>query len=280
MLLSQPAMIRLAFFTTFWYTIFHIFLVLFFFNTIISNQYAKGLDISETLLYVFNKIQEFNIVGFIVTFIIIVIIWNVWIYPIGEGSMVYALNSEDHKLTPAITKGLKKFFVMLKFEGLDWSFWFYTFITSVWRIWMMDILDNALITIIVIIRWLTVFWAMIFWPYAKYYILFENASVFDALRKSASLAFENLRTTIKALIFEKILWIRFIINAIIIVVVPLALVHLAVAFDVMDNQSVEIIIWVITGILILLAAYINGIFSLFFNNYWLKIFEEAKKNLE
>ena len=95
---------------------------MFFFNTIISNQYAKGLDISETLLYVFNKIQEFNIVGFIVTFIIIVIIWNVWIYPIGEGSMVYALNSEDHKLTPAITKGLKKFFVMLKFEGLDWSF--------------------------------------------------------------------------------------------------------------------------------------------------------------
>ena len=276
----NPQLIRLAFFTTFGYTIVHIFLILYFFNTLITTQYEKWVNFSDTLIYIFNKIQEFNIVGFIIWFIIIVIIWNLWIYPIGEGAMVYSLKSEDHKLSPSITKWLKKFFVMLQLEGLDFSFGFYTFMTSLWRLWMMDILDNFLIKIVIGIRWIIVFWAMILWPYAKYYILLEDLPVFDALRKSASLAFGNLWLTVKALFFEKILWIRFLVNAVILVVVPLALVHLAVVFDVMDNQSVEIVIWVITGILILLSAYINGIFSLFFNNYWLKIFEKAQKNME
>ncbi|MDR0370191.1 MAG: hypothetical protein LBH96_07020 [Candidatus Peribacteria bacterium] len=73
-LLSKPKLIRLAFLTTFGHTIYRSYLVAYFLNNIIRTKYEAGVEISEALLYLITKIQEFNIIGIIIIVIAIVII--------------------------------------------------------------------------------------------------------------------------------------------------------------------------------------------------------------
>jgi hypothetical protein len=81
-LLTKPKLTRLAFLTTFGHTMYRTCLIAYFLNNIIRTKYEAGVEISEALLYLITKIQEFNIIGIIITVIAIVIIGNFLIYPI------------------------------------------------------------------------------------------------------------------------------------------------------------------------------------------------------
>lgn len=277
-LLSKPKLIRLAFLTTFGHTIYRSYLVAYFLNNIIRTKYEAGVEISEALLYLITKIQEFNIIGIIITVIAIVIIWNFLIYPIWGASIIYFIKDEGKSLAKAIWKGIKKFFVMFEFNGLGFAFGWYTLITIAIRLRIMGVLDNIILKILLVLWWIIVLFATIFWPYAKYYIICKNNGVFDAIKNSIYLALTNIGLTLKGILFEMVLLLRFIINAIVVIGVPLILIYVAVFFNIIDNQLVEIIIWITTGVVILLISYINGIFEAFFSNYRFKLFEKAEQN--
>lgn len=279
-LLSRPKLVRLAFLFTFWHTIFYTYLIIYYFNEIIKTKYEVGVSLSDALKYLFNKIQEFDIIGVIITFFIIVILWNFLLYPIGEATLVYGIKSEENKTLSYVTKGFKKFFAMFEFGALSFAFGFYTFITCIYRVWKMDILNNIFMQILMSLRWVIVLFATIFRPYTKYYMLKDGCRLFPALQKSVLLAFNNIGLTIKAIIFEIFLRIRFVINALIVVIIPFVLVYTASYFKIMDNPSIEIGIRIVTGMLLILVAYINGMVDLFFENYWLKIFEYAETKME
>jgi len=86
-----------------------------------------------------------------------------------------------------------------------------------------------------------------------------------------------MRLTLKGLLFEAALFIRFIIKALIVIGVPLILIYIAIFLGIIENSFVEITIWITTGIVILLISYINGIFEAFFANYRYKLFKKAEQ---
>ena len=174
MLLSKPKLIRLAFLTTFGHTIYRTYLVTYFLNNIIRTKYEAGVEISQALLYFITKIQEFNILGIIITVIVIVTIGNFLIYPIGCASIIYFIEDEGKNLSRAIGKGMKKFFRMFEFNGLGFAFGRYTLITVTIRLRIMGVLDNLVLKTLMILRGATVIFATVFWPYAKYCIVCKN----------------------------------------------------------------------------------------------------------
>ena len=62
---------------------------------------------------------------------------------------------------------------------------------------------------------LIIFFTSIFFPYAKFIIVLENANPFDAMKKSMHLALENIRQSIKFASINYILYIRAIMNILI-----------------------------------------------------------------
>jgi len=81
-LLSKPKLIRLAFLTTFGHTIYRTYLIAYLLNYSITTKYETGVEISDALLYLITKVQEFNITGIIISIVIIIIIGNFLVYPI------------------------------------------------------------------------------------------------------------------------------------------------------------------------------------------------------
>jgi len=278
-LLKHPSLIRLAFFTTFGHTIYRTYLLTYFANNIAKLKYESWVDLSDAILYLINKVQEFNIMGLIVTLIIVIIIRSIWIYPVGEAALLYHIKNEGRHIASSISKGMRKFFVMLEFNGLGFAFGLYTLITVIGRLRMMEILDNIILQIVIWLRGILVFFATFLRPYTKYYIIEKDLGVFDAIKKSIYLSMNNLWLTFRAVLFELILLVRFFINAFLIVAIPLALIYIALFFGIIENAIVEKLIRIITGIIILVITYINGIFEAFFSAYRLEIFKKAEQNL-
>jgi hypothetical protein len=81
-LLSKPKLIRLAFLTTFGHTIYRTYLMAYFLNNILRTRYESGIELSNAFVYLINKVQELDIRGFIISFILIVVIGNFLLYPI------------------------------------------------------------------------------------------------------------------------------------------------------------------------------------------------------
>ncbi|MDR0650014.1 MAG: hypothetical protein LBG59_01005 [Candidatus Peribacteria bacterium] len=279
-LLSKPKLVRLAFLTTFGHTIYRTYLIAYFLNYILRTRYESGIEISNAFLYLINKVQELNMRGFIISLILIIVIGNFLLYPIGEAAVIYYIKEGGNKLATAITKGIKKFFVMFEFNGLGFAFGFYTLITVIIRIRMMGILDSPILKAIIIMRGIIVLITTLMRPYTKYYITMQDLGVFDALKKSIYLVINNLDLTIKGLLFEVMLFGRFILNAFIVIVIPLGLIYLAVFFNIIDNALVESIIRISAGVMVIIISYINGIFEAFFTNYRYKLFQEAEKKLD
>ncbi|MDR2191128.1 MAG: hypothetical protein LBP53_08445 [Candidatus Peribacteria bacterium] len=279
LLLSKPKLIRISFFTTFGHTIYRSYLVAYFFNYILNQRYEAGIQLSNAFVYLITKVQELNMRGFIISLLIIVIIGNFLIYPIGEAAITYAVQDKGNKLAGAITKGIKKFFVMLEFNGLGFAFGFYTVITIIIRIRMMGILDNIMLQIILLIRGIIVILANIFRPYTKYYIISQDLGVFDAIKKSIYLTMTNFSLTVKGFLFEIMLMGRFFLNAFIAIALPLGLIYIAIFFNIINNALVEGIIRISAVAMLLVISYLNGIFEAFFTNYRYQLFQEAEKKL-
>jgi len=79
-------------------------------------RYEAGIELSEAIIYLINKIQEFNILGLIISFIAIIIIGNFLLYPIGEAALIYGVKDHEKANSSAIGKGTRKFFMMLEFS--------------------------------------------------------------------------------------------------------------------------------------------------------------------
>jgi hypothetical protein len=191
-LLEKPKIIRLSFLTTFGHTIVQIYIIIYFLVSIVRTRYEAGIDTSTAILYLFNKIQDLNIRGVIIPFILMVLIRYVYIYHIGQASLIYYIQNEGKKFFSALRKGLQKFFPMMgsnAFFGMGLGL--YTVVTYTIRLGMMDLLNNIVIKILLVIWRVIALFIALFAPYTKYCITTHNMTIFDAFRKSISLTLEN-----------------------------------------------------------------------------------------
>ncbi len=280
LLIKKPKLIQAAFLMTFGHTIIYIFFITYFFNSVIKMKYNSWIDTSAALIYLFNKIQELNITGVIIGFILIAVIGYFYVYPVGEATLIYAMKEEGRNLSKSLNQGLKKFFHMLEYRSLSTFLGIYTIITVIVRLRVMGILDSIIIKPIIIIRILSSCFTIIFRPYLKFYVVLKDVPVFDAMKKSVLLTLGNFRLTLKALLIEFLFMIRFLISAILIVIIPLGLMYGAITFWLIEYRGIEIILRSIIGILLLIIVYLNSIFEAFLINFWQHIFERAEKNLD
>jgi hypothetical protein len=114
------------------------------------------------------------------------------VYHIGEASLIYYVQNDGKKFFTAVHKGINKFFPMFGTNALfGMGLGLYSVATYTIRLGMMGILNNVVIKIILIMWWVIALFITFFAPYVKYYVTLHDMSVFDAFKKSISLAVMN-----------------------------------------------------------------------------------------
>ena len=272
-LFQNPKLIRLSFLTLVFYSIVRIYFIVYYFNTFLLYKYESWVQLSDAFIYVLDKLNNQWILR-VVIWVIIVLIWYLWFHPIGEASVVSALDNPQQSAFRSFVRGSGKFFPMLEYSWLSIPFWVFTFCTVMLRLYLMDIFDNIFITIIVGIRWFLVLFASVCWSYARIIIALEGCQVFDAIKKSTSLAMNNLWLSVKLMFVELLLMLRFIVIGLLIVGIPVLLIYIAVWLDVIQNSFVETAIRVVAASLLLVIAYLNCIVEAFFLTYWYQAYRK------
>ena len=276
-LLERPKIIRLAFLTLFCFSIVRLYYIIYYFNNILIWKYEGWVQISDALMYFITTLNEHHALLTVIIAVLVIIVWYLRLYPIGQASVVYALHEPKNSNMTSFIKWMNRFFPMLEYWGLSIPFWLFTFVTVLIRVYLMEIYDNIVVQFMIWIWWITVILATMLWQYAEVIIALEWCPVFDAIKKSTKVAASNIGLSFKLMLVELILLLRFFIIWAIIVWIPLWLVYIAVWLDILDNSFVEGVIWIVCWALLLVLWYINCIIEAFFITYWYKAYMALTK---
>ena len=228
-------------------------------------------------MYFITTLNEHHALLTVIIAVLVIIVWYLRLYPIGQASVVYALHEPKNSNMTSFMKWMNRFFPMLEYWGLSIPFWLFTFVTVLIRVYLMEIYDNIVVQFMIWIWWITVILATMLWQYAEIIIALEWCPVFDAIKKSTKVAASNIGLSFKLMLVELILLLRFFIIWAIIVWIPLWLVYIAVWLDILDNSFVEGVIWIVCWALLLVLWYINCIIEAFFITYWYKAYMALTK---
>lgn len=276
-LLERPKIVRLGFLTLLCFSIVRLYYIIYYFNNILIRKYEWGVQVSDALLYFVSSLNEHHALITTIIALIIIVVWYLWLYPIGQAAVINALDKPDKWNTYSFFKWAERFFPMLEYGWLSIPFGLFTFCTVIIRLYLMDVFDSAIVQVVIVLWWFMVVSASVLWSYAVVIIALEWGQVFDAIRKSTSVAFKNFGLSVKLMLVEFLLLFRFLITWAIIVGIPLWLIYVAVWFKILDNTFVEWAIWIVWGCLLLLLWYINCIIETFFLTYWYKAYKAITK---
>jgi len=116
-----------------------------------------------------------------------------------------------------------------------------------------------------------------FTVFAPYYVVHEDASFQQAIKRSVGLVFLNFWQTLGLFLLILLVNIRVIINAVLVIGVPVGVITLAVRFTGSNWQ------WLMVGggvllslVMLALASYLTGMLEVFSVAYWEKAFMEMR----
>lgn len=116
---------------------------------------------------------------------------------------------------------MSRFLQMFEFDAAINFFTIPVLLIAISRLYIMGALGNVLVISLIIMWCIIIFFAAFLLPYTRYLIVLKNEKFFDAMRKSMTMAVEHFALTFRFIIVDAILHIRFVINIIIILGIPL-----------------------------------------------------------
>lgn len=273
---DDTKLIRLATITTF---IHSLLFILYLIYLLITLSAAMWWD--TTMWWLVNDYVDIVAPSTEVWVILIIIgiallIWYSILPPIWEAAMIYYVDSEHKSGSLSLGKGTGRFFPMFEFNATMTFLSIIAWVIAASRFYAMDIL-NVLTISLLVMWWLIVLLAMILLPYTKFIITLENKNYFAAMRSSMGLAIRNLGTTLRYVGINIFLYLRFFLNIVIVIGIPLGMLWFASRFDVADTTLFQTIVIIVLISLIAFTAYINGIIEAFFISYRWRVYKKIRK---
>ena len=278
-LIDRPRIIRLALLTSYSYTFYQIYWIIYFVNWLVNIKYNSWVDISNALIYFVNAIQRFNIIWLIIAIAVIFLLWISIFWPIWRQALLYSIDNPNMRTWTAFVKWWKKWWIMAEFWWVNmwWLSMWSVFIFAV-RFRMLGYLNNPVIIAVFSIWIICVLGKIVLWPYVIYYIVLKDYSAWDAVMKSMTLSLSNLGLTIRGLLRQGVIRCRFLFNSCVAIWIPLIIMIFCIQMNLIDNSAIEIITRILVSAWILIFVYLEAIFKAFDYTYWYKIFLEAERN--
>lgn len=269
-------LIRLATITTFIHSLIFVLYISYRASNVLATYQWGDNALVETLISYIHIGNSSVDITLIIIIGILLLIWFSILPPIGEGAMIFYLDNPKKQGSVSLGKWLNTFLQMFELDAALYAFNVLTFLIALFRVYVMWILDNGFIITLMTIWWFVIIIVAFLLPYSKLFITLEKQKFFDAMKLSMNLSIENFALTIKFIVVDIILHLRFLINIIIVFGIPLGLMYLWSKLGITHNSFVRGIFVVLVVGLFLLTAYINGIIEAFFATYRYKVYKHIK----
>jgi len=277
-LINRPRIIRLALLTSYSYTFYQIYWIIYFVNWLANIQYNSWVDVSNALAYFVNAIQRFNIMWLIIAIAVIFLIWISIFWPVWRPAVLYSIDDENMRTWKAFIKWWKKWWVMAEFGWVNmWWLSMWSVFIFVVRFWMLWYLNNPVIISVFVIWVICVLAKIVLRPYVNYYIVLKDYSARDAVIKSINLSLSNFWLTLRGHLQQAGIRCRFLLNSCIVIGIPIILMAFAVQMNIINNSAIEVIAWILVSIWVIFFIYLEAVFKAFSYTYWYKIFLEAER---
>jgi len=236
-------------------------------------QYFVSQETVERFIKLFQELIEVwssRILPLIIVWVILAI-WYWILPPVWEAAMLIYKQEGRQQWTTSLSKGFGKFFPMFEYHAATWLFQIHVIVFAVMRMYWIWIINNWLIITLLIIRAILSIFVTIFFSYSRMYIVIEWEGFFDAMKKSASLAMHNIWITVQFSVLTFALWLRFLVNILVLVGIPLWIIYLWtwLWLDSILLLKIAFAAWMI--FLIFLVSYIEWIIEAFFITCWRKV---------
>lgn len=201
--------------------------------------------------------------------------------PMFRGMLIHALDKirQNQSLKGSVEVGMRRFFPMFEYGLLTGIFGITTLFAEsslILRWWGVKPFLMALpfLLFIAIVGFVVSF----LFTYAEYYIILEDKKVIQAIMDSITLVLSNLRQTFLVLILMILIGARIIVNAILVLLIPMGIIALASLFPSFFLTPLGLTLMAIFAFVILIvSAYLLGLFSIFATAVWVLTFGELRK---
>jgi len=250
------------------------------------SRYFVSDGIVDNVIEFFQESLSFSW-GWIIPLIILWVFLAIWYWilpPIGEAAMLIYRDEWRRQWTASLSKGTGVFFQMFEFHATTWFFAAYVIFFAMVRMWAVWALFNWVVITLFIFRISLSVLVTIFFSYSKMLITLEWMKFFEAMKESTRLSVRHFGITLQFSILTVILYIRFIINIILLVWVPLLLIWIGIWLGINEILILQLLLVVVILWLILLISYIEWIIEAFFVTCRWKVWriikarEEADQN--
>jgi hypothetical protein len=190
-----------------------------------------------------------------------------------QGTLILCVR---HKLVSPDTKllkGFEYFFPFFKFEAGTSIFSLLSivfFALSIHRYFesLFDLIWPVILVYAVIAMIINLFLS-----FAPFYIVTQNLSTSEAIKKSAALVFTHMGETVTIMLLMFLVNFRILLNVIVVLGVPIAAL---VAFTLFTTKTALVLSLLFGFILVSLAAYLTAIMAVFMTTVWALSFEILK----
>ncbi len=252
-----------------WYLFYQTYFVI---NSL--NSWLQLYDLKVYIDQVFSFWEHFLLPMVIGFFLILVMYF--FFPPIWEWALINYLHKQK-SIWSCVWKWCINFFKMFQLHWFLSLFSFLFFFIMISRLYVLDMLDFTFIMPLVLIWLFFVLFFNFTLFYAKYLVVLEWYWAFDSIKESIKLTFLNIRQTWKYFLFYLLLYLRYIINILIVVWIPLLVLYIFLKTDMSNIEFVKYTIFLIMFLLFVLVAYVNWIVEAFFISMWYEVFKKLEK---
>lgn len=236
---------------------------------------AEESFLTDVFKYGFSFFE--NRMSLLIPFIVIVVIFMVFylLYPtIARVASVQAIARRRNKQSSGPGIGLKygivSFLPLFEYHLLIKTFSLFAILIEIafalrnLPIVIFELLLPVLILVLIIGLALT-----LFLTFTDFFIIIDKDNIVESMKKSTSLVWMNWRHTLLVTILMLIIGIRIIIQALMVFIIPMVIMAATAYMTTVIVPGVSIVLGIISGIIVLLiAAYLNGIVDIFSYTVW------------
>lgn len=239
------------------------------------NSWFQFYDLKVYINQVFSFWEHFVIL--VIWALVIILILYFFFPPIWEWALIHYLHNQK-SISSCIWKWCVNFFKMFELHGFLSLFSFLFFFIAISRLYVLDMLDSTFIIPLILLWFLFVLFFNFTLFYAKYLVVLEWYWVFDSIKESIKLTFLNIKQTLKYFFFYLLLYVRYIINILVVVWIPLLVLYIFLKTDISHIEFVKYIFFFIMFLLFVLVAYVNWIVEAFFISMWYEVFKKLERD--
>ena len=234
-------------------------------------------DVIDTVHTVWGLISGHPslVIATVITAVIFLIL-KILLTPIFHGALISAIMriKNYEPIDGSFEIGVRRFFPMFEFSLLTGSFSIVTLFTEssfILRWWGQNIFFLAL-PILLFIAAVGLIASFLF-TYSEYYIVLENRRLIPSIGESIILVISNLRKTMLVFILMLLISARVVLNVILVLLIPMLVVGLGSYLVTVFWSFIGIAISGLIGFAVLLvAAYLFGLFNVFTTTVWVLTF--------